>query len=115
MILVVSSDPEIAEALAGAVTAVGLTVKVAENVHRALRCVNQATAVVLDLLSPGIDGEAFSEVSAPVYVVGAHGVRPVLILNRIMMPFTLSRLQDAALSAMSATGRSEIVQRSIAA
>jgi DNA-binding NtrC family response regulator len=95
MILIVSADLEARLALYEAISAMGVVALAAQNVREALWHVKDAAAVVLDLLTPGIDGEAFRASGVPVFVVGAHGLRPILIVDRIPMPFTLGRLIDA--------------------
>lgn len=86
MILVVSADDEIREALARKLVELGEVVtasSTADGVGRA----GDADVVLLDLLTPGIDGQAFHDVKAPILVLGVCGHRPTLTIDGVVKPF----------------------------
>lgn len=95
--MVVGADVEILRPVAGAISALGLAVETVTSVEQAMTSLHGVTAIVLDLLAPGIDGEAFKDVHVPTIVLSAYGARPVLISDRIMKPFTLERFNEAVL------------------
>lgn len=93
MILVVSPDVEITEAILGVLG--GVTAVACKTAQEALALLPGASGIVLDLLSPGIDGRELKRAEVPILIIGAFKGRPILIVDRIMMPFTLERLQTA--------------------
>lgn len=92
MILVVSPDVEITEAI---LNVLGVGAIACATTQEALALLPGVSGIVLDLLSPGIDGSVLKSAGVPIFVVGAFKGRPILIVDRIMMPFTLERLQMA--------------------
>jgi len=104
VILVVSADEEIRETLCRVLCATG-----AATTREGLRLAPDARMVVLDLLSEGIDGQAFCGVLAPIVVVGVYEDVPIVIgPDRYMKTFTLARLQEAVV--FVDTGRLDLVK-----
>jgi CheY-like chemotaxis protein len=93
-LLVVSTDSVVREKLAMALAATGEEVLAAASTAEGVLKAPGARVVVLDLLTEGVDGSAFT--GRAVVVVGVHEDQPILIgADCYMKDFTLARLTEA--------------------
>jgi FixJ family two-component response regulator len=114
MIMLVSRDPDICKALAASFFTSGEVV-IVNTALEALARASEASVIVLDLLGQGINGHAFTGISVPLVVLSFHGVRPVLIHDQIMRPFTLSRLLEVVITKVAHAAPSQAAKSAHAA
>jgi CheY-like chemotaxis protein len=94
VILVVSPDREVRATLAAKASTVGERVEAVSDAVEARHWVDDARKIVLDLATPGLDGDAFADVLAKVVVVGQFHGRPTIIgADRFLKSFNLKRLR----------------------
>jgi hypothetical protein len=95
MILVVSTDEELSAALVKAVKDLGIDAQATDSISEALRLAPEAAGLIFDGIPTDLDGTLLSEAKAPIVVVSLFATRPVLIVDRIVYPFTRDWLKFA--------------------